>query len=163
MRKLLLVMVALILSIMTVGCSGKNETPQKAATNAIEAIKNMDTATMENYFGTSAVLGEDVTEAMLSAIGANLSISTGATVNENGVMNVTADITNVDMAVALASVDLDSASSDEERAQMLSDAITANAATTVTNTVEVPCTKTETGWTIELTPELVTAISGGYM
>ena len=163
MKKLLVLLTALILSIMATGCSGSGDTPRGAAESAINAVKSGNAASIESYFGTANVLGDDVTVDMAKALTANATVKTGALKNLDGVFNVTVDITNVDMTQALASVDLAGAD-DAQKVQLIADAVAANKSVTVTKTALLPVEKDANGaWKVhEIPADFVTALSGGY-
>lgn len=187
MKKVLSLGLALCLALMLAACGSSKESAQSALESALTAVKNMDTAAMETYFGEDVLNdnGEDV-NAGANAVDdnqklllKNLTFKVTSCQESDGKAEAVVDITNVDMAQVLsdfmqqaisetlsyAFLPEDEQPSDEELQKKFSDLLAslldADDLEMVTNTVNLSMTYADSQWKIAPTNELVDALLGG--
>lgn len=187
MKKVLSLSLALCLALMLAACGSSKESAQSALESALTAVKNMDTAAMETYFGKDILNdnGED-DNASANAVDENqklllknLTFKVTSCAESDGAAEAVVEITNADMAQVLgdlmqqaiseafsyAFLPEDEQPSDEEMEQKFSDILAglleADDLKMVTNTVNLSMTYADNQWKITPTNELADALLGG--
>lgn len=179
----------LLCSFLLSACGAKSETPETAVTNALNAVKALDTATMQKYFDPDDQvfdLSDDETmtesdQVIMQGIVKNLSFEiTGSNV-ENDKATVSVAITNTDMreivaqflqrsiqdAFQYAFLPEDQHPSAEEMDAMymqhFQDLMDKEDNPTITTNIDIHLTKAGNSWVINGDTLLLDAIFGGFL
>jgi hypothetical protein len=169
----------LLLCFVFTGCSS-GETPEKAVTNTLNAIKNLNYEEAQKYIVTDELLKtEGVEDKYVKYFVENISFKIISSAQEGDTATVKTEITNIDfrlpfgayieqsLALTFENVFSEKEPMSQEEIQKQTEQILINelekAEQTVTTTVDIKLTKDEKGWRIDLTEELQDAILGGLM
>lgn len=193
MKNKKLISVLMILSIIfCLSACGKQETPETAMDNALQAILNQDDATAESYFGSNAAAviyndaektPEEVEESkdFVTLTLQHLSYEIVKTEENDDTATVIVDITNADLgtifttvmqkafseALSYAFAPEDQRPSEEEMENMymqwFRDALDAEDVAMLTKTVAVTMNYEEDHWKIDSSRELADALTGGLL
>lgn len=170
-------------------CGAQSETPETAVTNALNAVKALDTATMQKYFDPDDQIfniSEDdaMTEsdqAIMQGIVKNLSFEVTDSSVDGDKATVSIAITNTDMreivaqflqlsiqdAFQYAFLPEDQQPSDEEMDAMymqhFQDLMAKEDNPTITTNIDIHLTKAENSWIINGDTLLLDAIFGGFL
>lgn len=182
----IIVVFALLLSLMATACGNSGETPEKAVTNALNAVKNFDKDTAQKYFDynelfsnnseTDELIGEEHARLVFG----KLSFKVLSSSKEGDTATVKTEITNIDMAdvmveyfrqaMALALENAfigDNTWSEEETnsqmEQILIDLLKRDDNKTKTSTVDIKLSKHDDNWKIDINEELRDAVFGGII
>ncbi len=186
MKKILSLVCVFIMAVTLVSCG--IESPERAVENALNAIKNLDTETMEKYFGEEELFegdGEDATDDILEAeeveklLVEKLSFKILSSEKDGDNATVKVEITNIDMqsvfarymeelfSMAMEEVFLELESDDyeeieeEEVLQIFMDILSDEENKMTTSKVELKLSKTGGSWEIAADEALIDAIYGG--
>ncbi|MHB8074011.1 DUF5105 domain-containing protein [Desulfosporosinus fructosivorans] len=183
MRKLFLIMVFIM--VILGGCGTKAETPEQSVTKALTAIKNLDNEAAQIYFANEDLFdGKLENEALKNDETAKLVVeklsfkTLSSSIKEN-TATVKTEITNIDvgsifgeyvkqaMSIAFSNAFSGNKLSDEDVKQqadkMFSDLLKKEDNKTITSTVDIQLTKSDTGWKINMDDSLSDAILGGLV
>ncbi len=179
MRKILLLLTSIMMTLGIVACGGGNgekntNTPEAAVTGFLDAVKQYDQAKVNEYLEKDDTMySENITEdneqmkMMLENITYNVK---SVNADTEGISIVTVEITNVDMSAvfqtymqnALEAATNNPNMTEEEAVAILQQSITENKENTITKTVDLEATQSEEGkWKIKTTDELTSILSGG--
>lgn len=162
---------------------GKLETPEEAVSNALNAVKNLDSKTINKYFGVDSVMSNnsDITQGEENAklIVEKLQFEILSSEVNGDIATVKTQLTNIDMPAVLAEFLQQGMSfafenafsgnplSDEElekkTEQMFIDILSKDGNATTTTTVDIDLSKTGDNWKINLDEQLQNAILGGLL
>ena len=186
MQKILSLVCVFIMAVTLVSCG--IESPERAVENALNAIKNLDTETMEKYFGEEELFegdGEDATDDILEAeeveklLVEKLSFKILSSEKDGDNATVKVEITNIDMqsvfarymeelfSMAMEEVFLELESDDyeeieeEEVLQIFMDILSDEENKMTTSKVELKLSKTGGSWETAADEALIDAIYGG--
>ena len=177
LKKGLLVVLAFVMVFALCACG--SEKPDKAVSNALDALKAGDAEKVDSYMSvTYADLTEGMDADLAKALFANLSYKVTASDVKDTAATVTVDITNTDMVKALTAyfeqalalsqnpVDaegnaLEGEALEAQMKQLLVDALSNKEAETVTTTVTVALTQVDKAWKITVDDALIAALMGG--
>lgn len=170
-------------------CGAQSETPETAVTNALNAVKALDTATMQKYFDPddqimTASKDEDMSDSdkiFLEAIVKNLNFEILSSSTDGDKATVSVAITNTDLrdifaqfmqlsiqdALQYAFLPEDQQPSDEEMDAMymqhFQDLMAKEDNPTITTNIDIHLTKAENSWIINSDTLLLDAIFGGFL
>ena len=180
MKKLLCIILAIVMMISFTAC-GK-ETPEKAADNALKAVKTLNIKGMEKYFGEVDVDDMDLDDfsakemKLVKKLLSKMSWEIIDSVEEETKATVTVDITSVDLAPIVKEIagelmgdafsslfgDKTSEEEMEEKAlKIFEEKLSEKDIKMTTATVELDMTLTETGWKIDVSSSLFGSFMGG--
>lgn len=179
-KKILAVLLIVMVLLSMVACGG-GETPEKAVSNMLDAVKGLDSETAEKYIDYDTLMGptEEVTEesaedqVLKKLFFAKLSYEIVSSEETDEGATVTVKITNIDMAdvfknmlqkaLPLAFSGLSDEEMEQQISEIFTELISDPDAKMATNTVDVKLEKKDDQWKIELTDELTDAIFGGLL
>ena len=186
-----LIPLLLLCTVFLSACGAKNETPEAAATNALNAVKAVDMATIHKYFGSDTDLfnagqqtevntsAED--KAFIETIVKNLTFEVVSSSIDGDKATVSVAITNTDMSAIFAQylqvifqeafqyafLPEEQRPSEEEMAQLymqrFQELMAKEDNPTVTTNLDMSLTKNENTWLITADPALLDAIFGGLI
>ena len=186
MKKGIVILLVLALTFAFSSCSPAREKAQDAVVNAIEAVKEQNTAEIEKYFGSNISsdtvneAGSFGTDGVVALLVKNISYEILDAKEDGDSATVSVSVTNTDMSAAMSeyiskmfSVALQYAflpeeeqPSDEEMQKIYEDAfseVLSGDISTVTKTVDVPLTYSDGSWKIGESDELADALFGGLL
>lgn len=181
----------LLCAVLLSACGAKSETPEAAAANALNAVKAVDMATIQKYFGSDTDLfnaGEQTEETtsaedkvFIESIVQNLSFEIVSSSIDGDKATVHVNITNTDMsaiftqymqsifqeALQYAFLPEEQRPSDEEMSQLymqrFQELMSQEDNPSVTTNLDMSLTKNENTWLITADPALLDAIFGGLI
>ncbi len=137
---------------------GEEGEVQKACDAFFEAYTSLD----GEEAGKMIHYGDPITFSRLQgALSENIQVEISSVAVDGDDAEVTAEITNIDMAAIIEDLPED-VSSKEEAAEAMVDAISHKDAPTAVFEVTLLFTRVDGQWLIEMTPELSDAVLGGY-
>lgn len=182
-KKFIAFLVFVLVSLMVLpACGPKKETPEQAVKKALNAIRDLDTSTMEKYFPYKDLMDSEVEELgddeeYVKLLFRHLSYKVIAGSVNGDRATVKVDITNIDLDAVMAEYfrqSLEFAFSDansgsplsEEEAekfyeQLLVNLLKKDDPELTTSTVVIALKKNGASWTIEIDDEFRDAILGG--
>lgn len=186
-----LIPLLLLYTVLLSACGAKNETPEAAATNVLNAVKAVDMATIQKYFGSDTDLfnaGQQTEEntsaedkAFIETIVKNLTFEVVSSSIDGDKATVSVAITNTDMSAIFAQylqvifqeafqyafLPEEQRPSEEEMAQLymqrFQELMAKEDNPTVTTNLDMSLTKNENTWLITADPALLDAIFGGLI
>ena len=187
MKKIVLLLVTLL---MLGGCSNsaavREKTPEQAVESALNAVKNLDRETMQQYFDYEALFETDNEGTESNALNEeeglillvkNLSFKTAPASIEGDQATVKTEISNIDMQaifaeyfsqlipLAFSNAFAENPASEEEldqqAEQMILDLLKKQDNEMLTSTVDIQLTKSEHDWKINMDSVLQDALLGG--
>lgn len=184
-----LLLCLLVCTCLLSACGAKSETPETAVTNALNAVKALDTATMQKYFNQDDQiinLSDDETmsdsdKVFLEAIIKDLSFEIISSSVDGDKATVSVTITNTDMneifaqfmqlsfqdAFQYAFLPEEQRPSEEEIDQLymqhFQDLMAQEDNPSVTTNIDISLTKAENSWIINGDEALLDAIFGGLV
>ncbi|HML38601.1 MAG TPA: DUF4878 domain-containing protein [Bacillota bacterium] len=184
MKKKLAILLVLLLAVGLVGCGG--ESPEQAVKSAFDAIKKSDSTTASKYINYDELLkaGESSEEKstsepdeqagkMAESILKHFDYKIISSSQDGDSATVKAEITNIDMktimadfiseAFALAFSGLDEETMDLQMKNKFDELVDRPDNKTVTKTVDIKLTKSESSWKIDMSNETTDAIFGGML
>lgn len=178
MKKIGILLLVIVMSMLS-ACGG--EKPDTAVTNGLNAVKALDTKTMQAYFdaeGMESFEENNVSESndqdeTLKKLLSKMEYSITETKEDGDKAVVTADITAVDMKLLMGEYMQDmlglafSGISEDEMEikaeEMMVDLFSREDNATITTTVDFQLKKADDSWKIQLSDELLDAILGGLI
>lgn len=172
MKKLNILIITLFV-ILTLTACGSMETPEEAITNALNAVKNSDSKTVEKYFGEDISftgVDEERISQEIQALLDNLEFEVLLSNEEDAIVKTA--ITNIDMLPVMVktfeqAIELSfSGVSEEELAKqsenIVKDILQEDNLETLTTNVDIQLKKENKQWKINLDEELMNAMFGNF-
>lgn len=181
----------LLCTVLLSACGAKSETPEAAATNALNAVKAVDMATIQRYFGSDTDLfnaGEQTEEntsaenkVFIESVVQNLTFEIVSSSIDGDKATVNVNITNTDMsaiftqymqsifqeALQYAFLPEEQRPSEEEMSQLymqrFQELMSQEDNPSVTTNLDMNLTKNENTWLITADSALLDAIFGGLV
>lgn len=184
-KKLTAIFALIIMSLMILpACSPKGETPEQATTNALNAIRDMKTSTIQKYLVYEDFMGSEVEELgedeeYVKLIFRHLSHNILSSSIDGETSTVKVEVTNINMAVILTEYfqqafaftfsnafsedPLSEEEVNELTEQMLVDLLKKDDVELTTSTITIALTKTDSSWKLEVDDVFRDAILGGML
>ncbi len=183
-RHLGIILLILVLAFTLVGCGAGQETPKQAVTNALNAVKNLDKETSQQYFGESNWIGGNSSELLENEANAKLIVekikfNIISSSIEGDSATVKTEITNIDMKnvigeyinqimpLAFENAFSENPLSEEEMEkkseELLLTLLRKEDNKTVTSTVDIHLNKADKTWRLEMNESLQDALLGGMV
>ncbi len=169
MKKFLCIILAIVMMVSFTAC-GK-ETPEKAADNALKAVKSLNIKGMEKYFGEVSVDDMDLDEISTEEIKivkkflSKMSWEILGSVEDENVATVTVRLTTVDLAPIVKEIagellgdafsslfggEIDEDELEKKAFKIFEEKLSEKGVQMTTNDIELDMTLTDKGWKIEL-------------
>lgn len=179
MKKFLCILLAIVMMVSFTAC-GK-ETPEKAADNALKAVKNLNPVGIAKYFGDDMAEDIDIDEFSADDIEVvkkflnKMSWEILGSVEDESTATVTVEITAVDPSPIFTEVvadmlgdslssllgsDKDEEAIKKKALETIDKMISAKDVQMKTDTIELDMTRTEKGWKIDAKASLIGSFAG---
>lgn len=179
MKKFLCILLAIVMMVSFTAC-GK-ETPEKAADNALKAVKSLNIKGMEKYFGEVEVDDMDFDDLSVEELKVvkkflnKMSWEILGSVEDGNTATVTVRLTTVDLVPIIKEVagelmgdafssilggQIDEDEMEQKAFKMIDEMLSEKDVKLATNDVELDMTLTEKGWKIELNESFFGSVLG---
>lgn len=167
------ILLLMIFMILTLTACNSMETPEEAVNNALNAVKEADTETIEKYFDSDitfeGIEDQDIDDEKQVLV-ENLNFETLSSIEEEGNAVVEANITNIDMlpvmqksfvkAMELAFSDLSEEEIEKQSEEIIINQLNEDDLKTITSKVDIHLENVDNQWKIDLDDNLINALFG---